>query len=66
MRTFVWVIGLFAILIALSASGTLTGSICLGSIGCLNSGGGSISITHTTPPTGTGAPAPAARIARRV
>jgi hypothetical protein len=66
VRTFVWVIGLLAILIALSASGTLTGSVCLGSVGCLNSGSGSISITRTTPPTGTGAPAPALRLARRV
>jgi hypothetical protein len=65
VRTFVWVIGLLAILIALSASGTLTGSVCLGSVGCLNSGAGSVSITRTTPPTGTGAPAPAVRLARR-
>jgi hypothetical protein len=65
VRTFVWVVGLLAILIALSASGTLTGSVCLGNIGCLNSGSGSVSITRTTPPTSTGAPAPAVRLARR-
>ena len=67
MRTFVWIIGLLAILIALSASGALKGSVCIGNIGCVNSNSGSLSINREgTTTTGAGAPATQLRVVRRV
>ena len=63
MRTFVWLIGLLALIIALSASGTLSGNFCLKGVGCLNATGSGVSIQSnpTTGSTTSGAPAPGLR-----